>query len=238
MLKDEYGMSPSEASYVAGFIIPLAWVVKPIWGFVSDTYPIFGYRRRSYLALASLLTSVIWVGLAAGEGTSKYLTIALLCMVQITIAFMNVVAEAIIVERSHYLGFASAGKLLGVFWFLLYSSIAIFGFLGGYLLEFISVRAVFALCALPPLVVLCMSVCGMSGTRVDGDINTCKQFQQVFTFMANDTVWKPLLFLFLYYLVPASDSAFFYFYTKKLDFSPSMVSGIMAAGSIPYLSLS
>ena len=31
------------------------WMVKPLYGFLSDTLPIFGYRRRSYLIVCGLL---------------------------------------------------------------------------------------------------------------------------------------------------------------------------------------
>ena len=31
------------------------WVVKPLYGFISDTIPIFGYRRRSYLIICGIL---------------------------------------------------------------------------------------------------------------------------------------------------------------------------------------
>ena len=31
------------------------WVVKPLYGFLSDTVPIFGYRRRSYLVICGAL---------------------------------------------------------------------------------------------------------------------------------------------------------------------------------------
>ena len=31
------------------------WVVKPLYGFLSDTVPIFGYRRRSYLVICGVL---------------------------------------------------------------------------------------------------------------------------------------------------------------------------------------
>ena len=27
----------------------LPWLVKPLYGFLSDSVPLFGYRRRSYL---------------------------------------------------------------------------------------------------------------------------------------------------------------------------------------------
>lgn len=32
----------------------LPWVVKPLYGFLSDSVPLFGYRRRSYLILCGL----------------------------------------------------------------------------------------------------------------------------------------------------------------------------------------
>lgn len=31
------------------------WVVKPLYGFLSDTVPIYGYRRRSYLIICGIL---------------------------------------------------------------------------------------------------------------------------------------------------------------------------------------
>lgn len=31
----------------------LPWTLKPLIGFISDSVPLFGYRRRSYLLLAS-----------------------------------------------------------------------------------------------------------------------------------------------------------------------------------------
>lgn len=32
----------------------LPWVIKPLYGFISDSIPLFGYRRRSYLMLCGL----------------------------------------------------------------------------------------------------------------------------------------------------------------------------------------
>ena len=31
------------------------WVVKPLYGFLSDSVPLFGYKRRSYLVACGLL---------------------------------------------------------------------------------------------------------------------------------------------------------------------------------------
>ncbi len=31
------------------------WLVKPLWGFLSDAYPIAGYRRRSWLIIVNVI---------------------------------------------------------------------------------------------------------------------------------------------------------------------------------------
>src|SRR6185436_16073057 len=36
------------------FIVGLPWVVKPLYGLLSDFFPILGYRRKSYLLLLNL----------------------------------------------------------------------------------------------------------------------------------------------------------------------------------------
>ena len=41
-------------------ITKLPWTVKPIYGFVSDNYPIGGQRRKPYILLAMLVVSVSW----------------------------------------------------------------------------------------------------------------------------------------------------------------------------------
>src|ERR1700677_3501132 len=35
-------------------VLDLPWIIKPLWGAISDFVPLFGYRRRSYLILASI----------------------------------------------------------------------------------------------------------------------------------------------------------------------------------------
>ena len=52
------GFTASEMATVAVFA-SLPWCLKPIWGYVSDTFPVCGYRRRPYVCVFSLLTSVL-----------------------------------------------------------------------------------------------------------------------------------------------------------------------------------
>lgn len=43
-LKDELHLAPAEVAALAG-LFTLPWVLKPLYGFLSDGLPIFGYRR-------------------------------------------------------------------------------------------------------------------------------------------------------------------------------------------------
>jgi hypothetical protein len=52
-LKDELALSPAEVAALMG-IAALPWVIKPLFGFISDGLPILGYKRRPYLILSGL----------------------------------------------------------------------------------------------------------------------------------------------------------------------------------------
>jgi hypothetical protein len=63
LFKDELHASPAKLAVAQG-IIMLPWVIKPLYGFCSDTYPIFGYHRRPYLIFFGFLGCMCWILLA------------------------------------------------------------------------------------------------------------------------------------------------------------------------------
>lgn len=66
--KDLLGVNAAEISfYIAVAMLP--WIIKPIFGFVSDQYPLFGYRRRSYLILGTLMETlgILYIGMFANS---------------------------------------------------------------------------------------------------------------------------------------------------------------------------
>src|SRR5580692_9234544 len=51
----------SSAAFVFWATIP--WYFKPLVGMVQDAFPLFGTRRRSYMLVGSVLSTVAWVAL-------------------------------------------------------------------------------------------------------------------------------------------------------------------------------
>ncbi|KAH7651108.1 Folate-biopterin transporter protein [Dioscorea alata] len=45
---------------VVSGVSTLPWLVKPLYKFISDSIPLFGYRRRSYLILSGFLGALSW----------------------------------------------------------------------------------------------------------------------------------------------------------------------------------
>ncbi len=75
-LKDNLALSPAEVSALMG-IVAIPWMIKPLFGFISDGVPILGYRRRPYLILAGLLGTASWVALATVVHTAWAATLAI-----------------------------------------------------------------------------------------------------------------------------------------------------------------
>lgn len=114
MLKDRFSFQPDKVE-LWHQIAHTPWVIKPLLGFISDTFPICGERRRPYL-IASGLTAMLGfltMGLFANSGGSALLG---MCLVELAIAFLDVVVDGIVVERARHEAPEKAGSLQSICW--------------------------------------------------------------------------------------------------------------------------
>src|SRR5438552_9714136 len=106
-LKERLGMSPSQVGKF-GTIILLPWVIKPLYGMISDSFPLFGTRRKSYFLLTSALATLAGIALGlVGEPTYSKLAVFMLIM-GLGIAFTDVLTDAMMVENGKPLGLTGA----------------------------------------------------------------------------------------------------------------------------------
>ena len=110
LLKDELKLGPAELSATVG-LLSLPWTIKPLYGFLSDGFPIGGYRRRPYLVLAGMVGFLSYMVLALGLGTdasadgfdtNKTFTITVISLLlsSASIALSDVVADGIVVQKT------------------------------------------------------------------------------------------------------------------------------------------
>jgi folate/biopterin transporter len=173
LLKEDLHMGPAEMSATMG-ILALPWTIKPLYGFLSDGFPIFGYRRRSYLVLAGMVGFLSYATLAWGSGSdlgsdealnkvALTRTIISLLLSSASIALADVVADGIVVQKTRDAvndgdDPAIAGGLQSLCW----GSAAVGGLISAYfsgsLLETMSPRDVFGIASALPLAVGGMSL--------------------------------------------------------------------------------
>ena len=86
-------------------ISALPWTCKPIYGFLSDAYPLLGFRRRPYLALGGAAAALSWIYMAT-RVNDPWTGGVCMTFGSAGMAVANVMAEAILVERSQVTGTA------------------------------------------------------------------------------------------------------------------------------------
>jgi folate/biopterin transporter len=237
LLKDELHLGPAELSALTG-IFTLPWTIKPLYGFLSDGVPLFGYRRRSYLILAgltgclsySLVGHNFW-GVLDDDAIIPA-TIACLILSSACIAFSDVVADGIVVQKTRD---SNDPKIAGGLQSLCWGSAAIGGLLSAYfsgsLLEVMKPQDIFGITAVLPFVVAAIGFV-MEEKRIEKGALTVEtnpiegakaQVDALWGAVKQPSIYKPALFLFLWQSTPTSDGAFLFFMTDDLGFGPEFL---------------
>ncbi len=236
-LKDELALSPAEVAALMG-IAALPWVIKPVFGFISDGLPIFGYRRRPYLILSGLLGVGAWLSLANLVHTAAGATLAI-AITSLSVAFSDVIVDSLIVERARDESVGKAGSLQALCWGASAVGGLLTAYFSGLLLQHFSTRTVFAFTAAFPLLVSAAAlwISEEPVTLADGHRQTVvkEQMQQLWQALTQKAIWMPTLFLFLWQCTPTAESAFFYFSTNELGFTPEFLGRVRLVTSLASL---
>jgi hypothetical protein len=148
--KEALGLTPAEAAKIA-FWVGLPWSMKMVVGVASDAYPILGSRRRAYLVLGALAALAGYIVLATTVA-DKQMYLAVSVLIAVGFMIQDVVADALSVEVARDDNETAQIQTLGRI--ALLSGVISVGYLSGVLAGALGPRAVFALAALLPAMVL------------------------------------------------------------------------------------
>ncbi|GFP81448.1 probable folate-biopterin transporter 6 [Phtheirospermum japonicum] len=240
--KDVQKVQPSEVQLFIGlYYIP--WVMKPVWGLLTDVFPVRGYRRRPYFVLAGVVGVVATLSVAAGGRLAVVL--ALTCLIGITagVAIADVTIDACIARNSIEIrslaadmqslcGFcSSAGALVG------YST-------SGFMVHHLGPQVALGLLAVPPATLIVLGfVIYEPSTAEDVHVGKKKQTEKLREAVNSmhktiqvPQVWKPSLYMYLSLALSISThEGQFYWYTDPKAgpaFSQEFVGMIYAIGAL------
>lgn len=234
-LKDDLGLSPSQVAALMG-IAALPWVIKPVFGFLSDGLPVLGYHRRPYLVLSGLMGTVAWLSLATVVDTAWAATAAIL-LSSLSVAISDVIVDSLVVERARGESLSQSGSLQSLTWGTSAVGGLITAYLSGWLLQQFSNQTVFAITATFPLLVSAVA-CLIAEEPVKSrpDLSTVwNQVKQLRGAITQKAIWLPTAFVFIWQATPTADSAFFYFTTNELKFEPEFLGRVRLVTSIASL---
>jgi MFS family permease len=83
-----------------GTITSIPWFVKIFYGVLSDNFPLFGYRRKSWLAVASALLIVTDVILAFVHCTSFWFYTSIFFLSSMAVCMVDVITDGYVVQKS------------------------------------------------------------------------------------------------------------------------------------------
>ncbi|MCG6134487.1 MAG: folate/biopterin family MFS transporter [Nostoc sp. LLA-1] len=226
-LKDELLLSPAQVSALFG-IVALPWIIKPVFGFISDGLPIFGYRRRPYLVLSGLLGAISWVSLATIVHTSWAATLAI-ALGSLSVAVSDVIVDSLVVERARVESQADAGSLQSLCWGASAFGGLLTAYFSGMLLEHFTTRTVFWITASFPLIVsavawlIAETPISKNSPDTNNSLSTKHQLKQLRQAITQKAIWLPTAFVFVWLATPTADAAFFFFSTNELHFQPEFL---------------
>ena len=259
-LKDELHLSPSEAAVVTS-VSSLPWLVKPLWGFISDTIPLFGYKRKSYLCLMGVLGCVAWSTLSRGVAVvdNRWTASCLFAIGALSIAFSDVLIDSIVVERARESEDKSTtGSLQSLCWGMVAFGGIASSYFSGELVEEKGSAFVFACTAVFPLMIAGAAflvkeqrktaevavIAGSEETKAfemensnNGSVMEAgkETLSTLWSVVRQKQIWGPALFMYLWQATPSPGSAMFYFSTNELHFSPEFLGRVSFARSLAAL---
>ena len=216
-------------------VLDVPWVIKPLYGMVSDFLPLFGYRRRSYLLLsnAAAILAFAWVMQVTAPGP----LVTALVVTSIAMAVSSTLCGALLVEGGQRHNASAA--FVNQQWLWFNAAVAATSLLGGLLIEALTpagaLHAAAAVAAVAPLAVL------LSLRLVDeprAGIDTAELRHRLRGFIAtfrSRTLWLIALFLFCYYFSPGFGTPLYFFMTDRLHFSQGFIGALSAVSAVGWV---
>ncbi|WP_428483461.1 MFS transporter [Rhodopila sp.] len=228
-LKQTQGWDPVKIS-VSLAVLDLPWIIKPLYGAVSDFVPLFGYRRRFYL-LAANAAAVLAFALVASLSSTRSL-IPALTITAFAMAISSTLCGALLVETGQR--HDASARFVNQQW--LWYNIAQMGavLLAGYLIETLSplgaLHTAAWIAAVAPAAIIA-SIWLIQEHRARLDLPALRErLAALLTAFRTRNLWLVAGFLFLYYFSPGFGTPLYFQMSDRLKFSQGFI-GVLASVS-------
>jgi MFS family permease len=221
------------AGQVADFhlMATVPWLIKPLYGLLSDFVPLWGRRRKSYLLLTSGLAAIAGFTLAwMTEHTYWRMALAYTAM-GFGLAFTDVLIDALMVENGRATNLT--GAFQSVQWAAIYAAAILVGVGGGYFAETGNLHRAFLLAACFPLLSCTMATFFVHEPKAVVDRAALRETLAAIRQAARGReVWLVAGFIFFFNFSPSFGPAFLYYQTDVLKFDQQFIGLLGSLGAV------
>jgi MFS family permease len=232
-LKEAQGWTPIQVTaFVTIFNLP--WVIKPLYGLISDFVPLLGYRRKSYLILANIvgIGGFFWVTRLTAPNT---LLIALM-LTAYAMAISSTLCGAILVENGQRLH--ESGTFVNQQWLWFNIAAMAAAIFGGELVQHLApataLHVAAGIVAVAPFMVIFGTLSLIDEKKTPVNVEGLKAtLNGLVSAFKRRELLIVAAFIFLYYFSPGLSTPLYYHMTDDLKFSQAYIgilSSIAAAG--------
>jgi MFS family permease len=231
-LKEQLGLSPSDVSdYLA--IASLPWMIKPLYGLVSDYLPLLGYRRKTWLMLVNLCGAggFLWLSGLTDSGT----LITALTLTAFGTAASDVIIDALMVEKGAETGLTA--RFQGTQWFWFKLSAVITALAGGFLAANFKPATALHLAAtftmLAPIAVLTAGYFLVREPRSTIDVEQMKQTTaSMWQAIRSPRLQLAAVFLMLWCFSPGFGAPLYFHMVDRLHFDQQFIGQLGAFAAV------
>lgn len=226
-LKDALGLSVAKIAYISAFAT-IPWCIKPLYGLISDMFPLFGYRRKSYLILNYI--SIGLMGLYIfffGLTVFSLIIINVLCA--IAFAMNDVCCDGIMVEKGQQ--YKMTGKFQSVQWGAINIATLFTGLCGGIIAKYLNYQYANLFVAIFIFGILLFLLFNYKEKKYKIKFNK-KCFKGIKAGLKNKQIWLAMAFLFCLWFSPSFSVALLFKMRDVLKFDKIFIGllGTTSAG--------
>jgi hypothetical protein len=212
-------------------ILDVPWIIKPLWGAISDFVPLFGYRRRPYLVLANIAAFLAFARVATIDTTAAMLPA--LTVTAVAMAVSSTLCGALLVETGQKSNSSASFVNQQWLWFNIAQMITVL--VAGYLIEILSpagaLHAAAWIAAMAPLSIIA-GVWLIQEPRARIDLAALRErLAALVSVFRSRNLWFVAGFLFLYYFSPGFGTPLYFEMSDRLGFSQGLIGILSSIGA-------
>ena len=214
-------LTPAQMMAMGG-LAGIPWCLKPIYGFISDSFPIFGYRRIPYILFGCWVTTIAYWIL---PWVSYSMEMICYCMFMSSIGtcIADVVCDSILVIHARAENENETGTIQSWCWGLRAAGGLLASSLGGIAYNNIGAELVQILTGCFPLLISILFL-AINEDPVTEKKSASTTFKTLLYAFKSDSIWKPALFLFITAVTPGFGAVTSYYFENVLKFNATQFS--------------